>query len=83
MKIRKITTQETQEETIHEIVCNICAKKIPKNEFGYFEDFLEINKTWNYHSPFDSETHAFDICLSCYKKILDNMKIKPNFYINK
>ena len=77
MKIHKSTTVETQEEIIQDIVCNICAKKIPKNDFGYFEDFLEIKKTWGFHSAFDGETHEFDICLDCYKIILDGMEIKP------
>ena len=78
MKIHKTAITIKEEDTLHEIVCNICGEKILKNEFGYFEDFLEINKTWGYHSSFDGETHDFDICMQCYKKFLDEMKIKPS-----
>jgi len=77
MKIRKTITIEKQDDIVQDIVCNICAKLIPKNEFGYAQDFLEIDKTWGFHSPFDGEAHRFDICLDCYKKLLNDMKIKP------
>jgi len=77
MKILKTAEKEIREEIVQDIFCNICGEKIQKNKLGYFEDFLGINKTWGYHSPFDGETHDFDICLNCYKEILDKMKIKP------
>jgi len=78
MKIREIINSEKQENVIQDIFCNICGKKIHKNEFGYYDDFLSIEKKWGYHSEFDNEIHCIDICQTCYKTFLDNLKLKPD-----
>ena len=78
MKTRGTVKVEKQEIIIQDIFCNICGKKIHKNEYGYFDDFLSIEKTWGYHSQFDNETHCIDICQDCYKVFLDSLKIEPN-----
>ena len=78
MKTRETVEVKKQETIIQDIFCNICEEKIHKNEHGYFDDFLSIEKTWGYFSPFDGETHCIDICISCYKTLLDSLKIKPN-----
>lgn len=78
MKTRKNINIKKQESVIQDIFCNICGKKIHKNEFGYYDDFLSIEKKWGYHSQFDNETHCIDICQPCYKVFLNNMKLKPD-----
>ncbi|MCL2565598.1 MAG: hypothetical protein FWE24_07305 [Defluviitaleaceae bacterium] len=78
MKIYKNISIEKQEKTLQDIFCNICGEKIHKNEYGYYDDFLSIEKKWGYHSQFDGETHFIDICQLCYKIFLNNMKLKPD-----
>jgi len=77
MKIHENIIIEKQEKVIQNIFCNICGEKIHKNELGYYDDFLSIEKRWGYHSQFDDETHCIDVCQLCYKILLDNMKLKP------
>ena len=78
MKIRGTVKVEMQDTVIQDIFCNICGEKIHKNDHGYFEDFVSIEKKWGYHSDFDNETHCIDICQSCYKVLLNKLKIKPS-----
>jgi len=78
MKIYENIITKKQESVIQDIFCNICGEKIHKNEFGYYDDFLSIEKTWGYHSRFDSETHFIDICQLCYKELLERFKLKPD-----
>jgi len=78
MKTRGTVKVEKQEKIIQDIFCNICGEKIHKNEYGYYDDFLSIEKKWGYHSDFDGEIHCIDVCQTCYKKLLDNLLHKPN-----
>ncbi len=55
------------------IVCNRCGKKININKY---EDFLDVKKTWGYHSNFDGETHSFQLCTCCYNKLIGSFKVK-------
>jgi len=48
------------------VCCNLCGKEVIQNEFGYFEDYVALKKNWGYHSPFDGEKHAMDLCVDCY-----------------
>ncbi len=59
------------------IFCNMCGEKIEKDKFGYEADYLSIEKTWGFGSEYDNNTHNIDICQKCYKKFIDNLKIKP------
>ena len=73
MRTFKIVIKETNE--LENIFCNMCGKKIPVNEFGQMQDFLQIEKQWDYHSFHDGKTHKIDICISCYEKIIQQFKI--------
>ena len=46
-------------------------------KFGYFDDYLSIDKIWSYDSKFDGLNHSFDICQDCIEKLICEMKIKP------
>ncbi len=60
------------------IVCNKCKDNIKKNSYGYREDFLEIEKRWNYHSSFDNEVHEFALCEKCYRNFIDTFQVPVN-----
>jgi len=67
-----------KKKEVCKITCNICADEIPKNEFGYFDDYACLKKTWGYGSEFDGQVHELDFCQKCYRKIYDNLKVSPN-----
>jgi len=57
--------------------CNLCGKAVNKNVVGYLEDHISLSKTWGYHSPYDGEEHAIDLCVSCYKDWIKQFEIPP------
>ena len=60
-----------------DVTCNVCGRGVSKDAFGYFEDHLSICKNWGYHSPYDGETHAIDLCIDCYQGWVDGFEIPP------
>jgi len=60
---------------VSDIICNMCGEKILKDKYGNFSDYLNIEKKWGYLSKCDSITHSFDICESCYYKLIDSFKV--------
>ena len=76
MKTLKEYKNEVISEDVQEIFCNVCGTEIKKNSFGYYDQHLSVEKQWGYGSPFDSETHSFDICHDCYESLIKTFKIK-------
>ena len=60
-----------------EICCNQCGRQIEKNEFGYFDDHLSVEKTWGYGTAIDGDTHIFDLCFECYSDLISKFKHPP------
>ena len=59
--MRRYKLKETEE--ISGIICN------PE------EEVLSVDHTWGYFSEKDGERHSFDLCESCYDKLLASFKI--------
>jgi len=59
------------------IQCNVCGKEVTKNHVGYFEDHVSLTKSWGYHSPYDGEDHAIDLCVECYGDWTSRFEIPP------
>ena len=57
--------------------CNVCGKEVEKNAIGYFEDHVSLTKSWGFHSPYDGEAHAIDLCVDCYKDWTSRFEIPP------
>lgn len=62
-------------KVVTEVICNCCGKTIEKAESGRHSDYLSVEKTWGYLSPFDNEIHDFDICDSCYERFIESFAI--------
>jgi hypothetical protein len=63
--------------TVSEIICNVCERKLETNEHGYYEDFVHIDKLWGYTSNNDGKEETVDICEKCWGKLKETFKIKP------
>ncbi len=74
MRIFKNTNCEKQE--VEKVFCNICGKEIEKDIYGYYRDYLHIEKDWGYNSNKDGENHSIDICEECYDNLIKSFKIK-------
>ena len=60
------------------LFCSMCEIEIGKNQFGYIDDHLTIEKRWGYGSQFDNEVHNIILCESCYKVFVRALKIPPS-----
>ena len=72
--MREIINILEKNEKIEKIFCNMCGKEIPKTD-GFFHDHLHIEKKWGYFSGHDGTSHTFDICESCYDKLLESFSL--------
>lgn len=62
------------------IYCNCCGQLINvegKNQ----EDYLQVKKLWNYFSAKDLTGHNFNMCESCYDKMISNFKIPVEEFV--
>jgi len=61
-----------------DVQCNSCGRSVEKDNVGYYEDHVSLSKTWGYHSPFDGEAHAIDLCVNCYRDWIAHFEIPPH-----
>lgn len=54
---------------VTEAMCNMCGRSIKIQKGMITDGVLSIEYKWGYFSDFDGETHSFDICQDCYKKL--------------
>ena len=71
--MRRYKMKETEE--IGGIICNQCGKEIRVVNGRPEGEVLSVDHTWGYFSEKDGERHSFDLCESCYDKLLASFKI--------
>lgn len=57
------------------IVCNQCGKEVKYATGLLKEDFCEVKKEWGYFSKKDMEVHKFNLCESCYDKMIEGFEV--------
>jgi ribosomal-protein-alanine N-acetyltransferase len=57
------------------IICNKCGKKVESSTGLFKEDFCEIRKEWGYFSKKDMEVHKFNLCESCYDRMIEGFEV--------
>lgn len=63
---------------LERVRCNVCGITVEQNELGYWDDYLSLSKDWGFHSPFDGESHKWDVCVVCYRAWIDKFEIPPD-----
>lgn len=71
--MRQYQIKETKE--VSTIVCNQCGKEIPVVNGRAEEGVFSVDYAWGYFSEKDGEKHSFDLCESCYDKLLASFQI--------
>ncbi len=64
------TMQRSREKKLEKIICNQCGEVISLEAEAF-----SIAYKWGYGSKFDLEKHEFDLCESCYEKLIVGFKI--------
>lgn len=73
--MRQYQLKEVKETNM--IICNQCGKEIPVINGYPREGVFNVQFTWGYFSEKDGETHRFDLCESCYDKLVSSFLIPP------
>ena len=76
--MRVFMERDVIQPELADVRCNFCGQDVHKNAVGYFEDHISLSKTWGYHSPYDGEAHAIDLCVGCYQDWIKQFEIPPN-----
>ncbi len=63
------------EKKLVDVICNMCGEKIKKTDNGVLCDYFHSEKEWGYFSELDGEKYSFDLCQTCYKKLLNQLQI--------
>lgn len=71
--MRRYQVKETKE--ISKIICNQCGKEISVRNGHPEEGVFRVDYEWGYFSDKDGEKHHFDLCESCYDKMLASFKL--------
>lgn len=66
--MRQYQLQKRKE--VDKIICNRCGKIISVVNGILEEDVLTVEKRWGYFSNKDNEVHEFDLCETCYDKMI-------------
>jgi len=67
----------TAQDKLASVQCNVCGKEVAQNEWGYFMDYVSMDKLWGYHSPYDGQAHELDVCVDCYRSWVGGFEIPP------
>ncbi|MBE5936352.1 MAG: hypothetical protein E7262_11345 [Lachnospiraceae bacterium] len=59
----------------NQIICNMCGKKVKYIEGLLKEDYCEIIKEWGYFSKKDMEVHKFNLCETCYDRLVEGFEV--------
>lgn len=53
------------------IFCNQCGKELPVVDGYTGAGVFSVQYDWGYFSDKDGETHSFDLCETCYDKMIE------------
>ncbi|MCI8718525.1 MAG: hypothetical protein K1W19_13350 [Lachnospiraceae bacterium] len=62
---------------IQKITCNMCKRELKIENGIVKEGVFGSEYLWNYFSDKDGQVHSFDLCESCYDKLMKQFKIRP------
>lgn len=71
--MRKYNNQQVQQ--LEQVFCNMCGRMLRIENGIVTEGVFPGEVTWGYFSNRDGERHSFDLCESCYEKMIAAFQI--------
>ncbi len=75
MEVNMRRYSEDNSNNVAEAKCNMCGRNLKLKNGLIIEGNMSVNYPWGYFSDKDGEIHKFDICQSCYDKLVKNFVI--------
>lgn len=66
---------DEKNKILQKIVCNQCGRELKLQNGIVQEGVFHGEARWGYFSEKDGEHHSFDLCESCYEKLLKGFQI--------
>lgn len=70
-------TYDKNSKKLIRVICNCCGGELKLLDDGLIESICSVDTCWGYFSNKDMERHQFDLCESCYDKIVSGFKVSP------
>ncbi|MGI6094453.1 MAG: hypothetical protein ACOYBL_03375 [Lachnospiraceae bacterium] len=67
--------KSSQIEQLEQVCCNQCGKALRVENGIIMEGVFHGAIDWGYFSDYDGESHSFDLCEDCYKKMISKFQI--------
>ena len=67
--------REKEKKNLEKVICNCCKKELDMSGKQVTEDVLHVCKDWGFFSKKDLVRHEFDLCESCYDKMIEEFQI--------
>ena len=64
-----------EQKQLVKMKCNICTKEIELEQDIVKEGCFSVNYSWGYFSSRDGMRHQFDLCETCYDKLVKEFTI--------
>lgn len=63
------------QKTLVTMWCNCCGRELKLENEIVKEGVFSVDTCWGYFSKKDGECHSFDLCESCYDRIVEEFKL--------
>lgn len=60
---------------LEKLICNQCGRELKLQNGVVQEGVFHGETRWGYFSEKDGENHSFDLCESCYEKLVKSFRI--------
>ncbi len=67
--------QYAEKNTLKKVVCNQCGRELKLENGIVQEGVFQGEARWGYFSGRDGEKHSFDLCESCYERLIGGFRI--------
>ena len=71
--MRSYTKQS--ENKLEKVICNQCGRELQVKDGVLQEGVFSASVLWGFFSEKDGEKHTFDLCESCYGKLIKGFQI--------
>lgn len=60
---------------LEKLICNQCGRELKLHNGVVQEGVFHGETRWGYFSKKDGENHSFDLCESCYEKLVKSFRV--------
>ncbi len=67
--------KDKEKKMLEKVLCNCCGRELQMTGRHVAEGVLHVSKDWGFFSEKDLVRHEFDMCESCYDKMISEFQL--------